>query len=232
MISWSMDKSTLTSWRLTAGNEVNQEQLQTEWKLLKYDLLAWKLPQSVKDGKLSCAEWVMQQLVKQKFTYQAHFPLMITVVEALLVIPVSNTWHERSASKVKLIKNRLRSLLKGDMLNSLLHISLNGPRVTLDDGKQVIKVSVVSWLAEKNRKKLPPVDAVAGRSGIFMSQPKLAEHSTNTQGTQTLDEVPNEETQVDEEVSLAAEKLGLPDDGADNNESEESDYYSDFEEGN
>jgi len=165
VISWSMDKSTLTSWRLTAGNEVNQEQLQTEWKLLKYDLLAWKLPQSVKDGKLSCAEWVMQQLVKQKFTYQAHFPLMITVVEALLVIPVSNTWHERSASKVKLIKNRLRSLLKGDMLNSLLHISLNGPRVTLDDGKQVIKVSVVSWLAEKNRKKLPPVDAVAGRTG-------------------------------------------------------------------
>ena len=113
-----------------AGNEVNQEQLQTEWKLLKYDLLAWKLPQSVKDGKLSCAEWVMQQLVKQKFTYQMHFPLMITVVEALLVISVSNAWPERGASKVKLIKNRLRSLLKGDMLNSLLHISLNGPRVT------------------------------------------------------------------------------------------------------
>ena len=96
----------------------------------------------------------MQQLVKQKFTYQAHFPLMITVVEALLVIPVSNAWPERGTSKVKLIKNRLRSLLKGDMLNSLLHISLNGPRVTSDDGKQVIKESVVSWLAEKNRKKL------------------------------------------------------------------------------
>ena len=174
----------------------------------------------------------MQQLVKQKFTYQTHFPLMITIVEALLVIPVSNAWPERGASKVKLIKNRLRSLLKGDMLNSLLHISLNGPRVTSDDGKQVIKESVISWLAEKNRKKLPPVDAVAGRSGIFMSQPKLAKHSTNTQGTQTLDEVPNEQNQVDEEVSLAAEKLGLPDDGADDNESEESDYYSDFKEGN
>jgi len=63
------------------------------------------------------------------------------------------------------------------------------------------------------------------------AQPNLAEHSTNMQGTQTLDEVPNEQNQVDEEVSLAAEKLGLPDDGADDNESEESDYYSDFEEG-
>ena len=65
-----------------------------------------------------------------------------------------------------------------------------------------------------------------------MSQPRLAEHSTNRQDTHTLDEVPNEQNQVDEEVSLAAEKLGLPDDGADDNESEESDYYSDFEEGN
>ena len=65
-----------------------------------------------------------------------------------------------------------------------------------------------------------------------MSQSKLAEHCTNTQGTQTLDDVPNEQNQVDEEVSLAAERLGLPDNGADDNESEESDYYSDFEEGN
>ena len=99
--------------------------------------------------KLSCAEWVMQQLVKQKFSYQGHFPLMVTVVEALLVIPVSNAWPERGASKVKLIKNCLRSLLKGDMLNSLMHISLNGPQVTSEDGKQVIKDSVVSWLAAK-----------------------------------------------------------------------------------
>ena len=89
------------------GDEVSQTQLQAEWKLIKYDLLTWKLPQTVKDGKLSCAEWVMQQLVKQKFSYRGHFPLMISVVEALLVIPVSNAWPERGASKVKLIKNRL-----------------------------------------------------------------------------------------------------------------------------
>ena len=72
------------------GDEVNREQLQAEWKFLKYDLLTWKLPQTVKNGKLSCAEWVMQQLVKQKFSYQGHFPLMVTAVEALLLIPVSN----------------------------------------------------------------------------------------------------------------------------------------------
>ena len=69
--------------------------------------------------------------------------------ENVSVTPISNAWPERGASKLKLIKNRLRSLLKRDMLNSPLHISLNGPKVTSDDGKQVMKESVVSWLAGK-----------------------------------------------------------------------------------
>lgn len=103
----------------------------------------WKLPQTVRDGKLSRTEWVMQQ----RFSYQGHFPLMISVVGALLFIPVSNAPPKRGASKVKLIKNCLRSLLKGDMLNSLMHISLNGPSVTSEEGQQVIKESVVpGWL--------------------------------------------------------------------------------------
>ena len=81
------------------GDEVSQTQLQAEWKLIKYDLLTWKLSQTVRNGKLSCAEWVMQQLIKQRFSYRGHFPLMISVVEALLVIPVSNGWPERGHRK-------------------------------------------------------------------------------------------------------------------------------------
>ena len=196
-------------------------------------LTSHKLPQTVKDGKLSGAEWVVRQLLKQMFSYQGHSPLMISVVhvEALLVIPVSNAWPKRGASKVKLIKNRLRSLLKGDMLNSLMHISLNGPPVTSEDGWQVIKDSVASRLAAKNRKKLPSVPTAAGPS----VQPKPAEHSsdsthTQSQATHTVAEEPTEQLQVEDEVTLAAEKLGLPlDDEVDNQESDESDYYSDFE---
>ena len=124
----------------------------------------------------------MQQLVKQKFSHRGHFPLMISVVKILLVIPVSNTLPEKGASKVKLIKNRPRSLLKGDMLNSLMHISLNGPSVTSEEGQLVIRDSVVSWLAAKNRKKLPSVSTATGPS----TQPKPAEPSTYTQGTQTV----------------------------------------------
>ena len=211
------------------GDEVSQTQLQGGWKLIKYNLLTWKLPQTVRDGKLSGAEWVMQQLIKQRFSYWGHFPLMTSVVEALLVIPASNAWPERGASKVELIKNRLRSLLKGDMLNSLMHISLNGPSVTLEEGQQVIKDSMVSWLAAKNRVKLPSahpsVSSVTGPS----TQPKPAEPSTYTQGTQTVVEELIEQLHVDDEVTLAAEKLGLPLDEVDDHKSDESDYYSDFE---
>lgn len=211
------------------GDEVSQAQLQAEWKAIKYDLLTWKLPQTVKDGKLSCAEWVMRQLLKQKFSYRGHFPLVISVVEALLVIPVSNAWPERGASKVKLIKNRLRSLLKGDMLNSLMHISLNGPSVTSEDGQQLIKDSVVSWLAAKNRKKLPSVPATGPST-----HPKPAEHSsvsthTQSQATQTVAEGPTDQKQVEDDVALAAEKLGLPLNDEVDDQSDESDYYSDFE---
>lgn len=81
------------------GDEVSQTQLQAEWKLIKYDLLTWKLPQAVRDGKLSCTEWVMQQLFKQRFAHRGHFPLMISVVKTLLVIAVSNTLPERGQPK-------------------------------------------------------------------------------------------------------------------------------------
>ena len=43
-------------------------------------------------------------------------------------------------------------------------------------------------------------------------------------------EKPTEQLQVEDEVTLAAEKLGFPlDDEVDDQESDESDYYSDFE---
>ena len=43
-------------------------------------------------------------------------------------------------------------------------------------------------------------------------------------------EEPTEQLQVEDEVTLAVEKLGLPlDDEVDDQESDESDYYSDFQ---
>ena len=84
-------------------------------------------------------------------------------------------------------------------------------------------------MAAKNRKKLPSVHPSVSTSTGPSTQPKPAEPSTNTQGTQTVVEGLAEQLRVDDEVNLAAEKLGLPLDEVDDQKSDESDYYSDFE---
>jgi hypothetical protein len=184
-------------------DEANRTQLQAEWNVLKYDLLQWKLPQSVKEGKLSPAEWVLKQLCKQKYSYRGPFPLMIVIVESLLVIPVSNAWPERGASKVKLIKTRLRSLMKADMLNSLMHVSFNGPPTSSQACTSLIKKCVQVWLSTKHRKKLPiPVPKPSATSDEKISM--------QTQGTQTdILTQPQQDQQVSEEVEAAAAALGI-----------------------
>lgn len=67
------------------------------------------------------------------------YPCISRVSEDALALPVSNAWPERGASKIKLIKSRLRSRLKNDLLNSLLQISVNGPGVFSEDSDDVIK---------------------------------------------------------------------------------------------
>lgn len=89
---------------------------------------------------------------------------------------------------------------------------------------------MVSWLAAKNRKKLPSVRPSVSTATGPSTQLKTAEPSTYTHCTQTVVEELEEQLSVDHEVTLAAEKLGLPlDNDVDDHESDESDYYSDFE---
>ena len=72
---------------------------------------------------------------------------------------------------------------------------------------------MVSWLAAKNRKKLPSVHPSVSTATGPSTQPKPEL---------------TEQLRVDDEVTLAAEKLELPFE-VDDHKSDESDYYSDFE---
>ena len=60
------------------------------------------------------------------------------------------TNHQFSARKgssaVKRIKTRLRKRLKNDILNSLLHVSINGPAVSTPEAKEVVNTAVANWL--------------------------------------------------------------------------------------
>ena len=73
------------------------------------------------------SEWSLKRVLAMKSTFGQFYPRSVQVPEAALAIPVSNAWPERGASQLKLIKTRIRSQIKNDLLASLLHISINGP---------------------------------------------------------------------------------------------------------
>ena len=60
--------------------------------------------------------------------------------------------------------------MKNDMLNALLHILINSPKVGSKEFEGVIDASVRAWLAAKPRRKCPPkfvsTPLVANSSGI------------------------------------------------------------------
>ena len=60
------------------------------------------------------------------------------LAEVTLSAPITNAWPERGASAIKRIKTRLRNRLKNDMLNSLVHISVNGPETEANETKGII----------------------------------------------------------------------------------------------
>ena len=67
-------------------------------------------------------------------------------------MPVSNALPERGASALERLKTRLGNSLKKEMLESLLHIAINGPPVK--ESEAVINKAVELWKEKKKRKKL------------------------------------------------------------------------------
>ena len=70
--------------------------------------------------------------------------------EVTLSAPITNAWPERGASAIKSIMAQLRNRLKNDMLNSLLHILVNGPETGANITKDIIGKTVQRWGEKKN----------------------------------------------------------------------------------
>ena len=71
-----------------------------------------------------------------------------------LITPVTNTWPERGAIAVKRVKRRMRSTMKNDLLNSLLHISINDPSENSTETDQLLE-RVCNAYANEKHKKIP-----------------------------------------------------------------------------
>jgi len=188
-----------------------QEEMKTEFAKLKYDMIRWKqdLPLECNPSEFPCkvtaTEWCLQRICSLSHFY----PQLSNVADIMLSTPVSNAWPERGASCVKRVKTRFRSTLKNDMLQSLMHVSINGPVAGTEDAENLIERSVKDWTTAKNRRKLPR------SQGTVQPQQESQERYVVDAVVQTDAEVPTEEIQisvsVEEEVEAFYNACDLPD---------------------
>lgn len=158
----------------------------------------------------------MNQLMKQRSTFTSLLPLLMKIVETALTMPISNAWPERGASRVKLIKTRLRSRMTNDMLEGLLNISINGSEVNSPDCDALIKKTADKCLSAK-RYKLAKGKSKGLPSKTSEALIESAEVSTQTDNQQ---EDPDNQAQIEQEEEQAIIKLGLAQYTADDSDSD------------
>ena len=186
-----------------------QDRLLAEWNILKYHMKEMAIPADVKEGKTTMpAEWCMSQLMKQRSSFLSLLPLLMHIVEIALTMPISNAWPERGASRVKLIKSRLRSRLTNEMLEALVNISMNGPEANSSECDTLVKKTTEKWLSGKRYKLAKGKSASRESKGKEPAPPELTSVSTQTD-PQVEDSQSQEEQQALQEEEQALIKLGL-----------------------
>ena len=210
----------------------DQQHLKDEWRVFKYELMPWQneIPQEIQQpshSKVSLVitptDWCLQRLLTMNNLSLRNLPLLATVAESIVAIPVSNAWPERGASALKLIKSRLRSTIKNDLLSALMQIHVNGPEVGTKKFGNLITAAITKWQSKARRK--------VKYARKIVEQANLAESSHSTgQETQIVPlrdaEIQTDDVEAEpvfEEVEWVSKQLDLP--GVDSDP--DSDYGSD-----
>ncbi|XP_072171557.1 zinc finger protein 862-like [Diadema setosum] len=133
----------------------SRRKLDAEWCNFKYEMLQWQNRTELRTAK-SPTEWVLGRIMKMKQTYAHVYPKLFYIAQVCATLPVSNAWPERGVSAMKRIKTRLRSRLGNDMLEALMHISINGPATDSPEAADIIKKAVRRWKTQgPKRRRLP-----------------------------------------------------------------------------
>ena len=219
--------------RVTEENDqanVNAEKLKAEWGKFKIDLIDWKdeLPRDIKEGKAATTSttWTLHRMTRQP-SFCHFFPLLFSLAERCLSIPVSNAWPERGASALERVKPRLRNRLKNDMLQALLQVSINGPAAESDACANIIQSAVDAWNSAKKRRNIPQSRGMASTPAA-VTQVQVAQVQVADAAVQADD---NEQMEtIKAEVQAATTALKLTEDRfEDDDNADDSDYDSDFD---
>ena len=155
------------------------------------------------------------------------FPLLFSLAERCLSIPVSNAWPERGASALKRVKPRLCNRLKNDMLQALLQVSINGPAVESDACTNIIQSAVDAWNWAKKRRNIQQSRGTASTPAA-VTQVQVAQVQVADAAVQADD---NEQMEtIKAEVQAATTALKLTEHRfEDDDNADDSDYDSDFD---
>ena len=137
------------------SSEADREKLRAEWANFRFELREWQSMAAVRSGTSTPTEWVLQRLASMRNTYIRVYPKLYFIAEVCAAMPVSNAWPERGVSTMRRVKTRLRSSLKNDMLEALMHVSINGPPASLTQAKEIISQAVKRRKDVKTRRRLP-----------------------------------------------------------------------------
>ena len=150
------------------------------------------------------------------------FPLLFSLAEPCLSIPVSNAWPERGASALKRVKPRLRNRLKNDMLQALLQVSINGPAVESDACANIIQSAVDAWNRAKKRRNIQQSRGTASTPAA-VTQVQVADAAVQADDNEQMET-------IEAEVQAATTALKLTEDRfEDDDNADDSDYDSDFD---
>ncbi|XP_032883400.1 uncharacterized protein LOC116977149 [Amblyraja radiata] len=134
--------------RFHPGEAGAEARLQAEWARLQPELRAWRssLPASaLAEPGATAVEWSLRRLLRLR-----SYPGLAAVAEAALAAPVGPAWDERAAGALRRVEARLRggSCRDAGLLDSLLHISVNGPELGTTECSQLLEEAAHTFLQQ------------------------------------------------------------------------------------
>ena len=122
----------------------------------KYQLLKENLTNNTLKVKETASEWALQYIVNG--FREGNYIYICESAKTALITAAINAWPERGAIVVKRVTSRIRNTKKNCLLNSLLHVSINGLPTNSKEADQLLE-RVCRAYANKEHKKIPQITA-------------------------------------------------------------------------
>nr|XP_005986451.1 PREDICTED: zinc finger and BTB domain-containing protein 25 isoform X2 [Latimeria chalumnae] len=128
-------------------------QLNEEWAKLKFDLYNWKnsIPEVVLTGtSMTVTEWCLKRLFTLKSEIGHSYPALLSLAEVCLSMPVTSIWPRKGLKALNKLAKEYQGRVKSDLLNSQMHVAVNGPEFGSPECNHVVYKAVKTFMKNRN----------------------------------------------------------------------------------